>query len=162
MARKALRQLIKRLPLTEEMTEISSELSSGSDRAAALIGSTIIESSLRLLIISSMRKGISPTELNELFEGEGCLTRFSSCIKVARAFDLLSHFVALDLNWIRDIRNVFAHSQAPVSFTTKEIADACNCLLFKRLAKNDVRPPREIFMASIMYIDIWLIEKANL
>jgi hypothetical protein len=60
------------------------------------------------------------------------LSSLARKISMARALGIYGTKMRSDLNWIRHIRNAFAHSKIHLEFATKEIADACDQLFIPK------------------------------
>ena len=122
---KALRGLLRRGLNADEFAKHLKEFSGKNDRLIAVVGGAHIESALRGLIMGTLRQG---EKTQELFIGHGELARLSSRIKFAYAMKLIDNDLRRNLDYIREIRNVFAHRVAPTRFTTPEVAAACKLL----------------------------------
>jgi hypothetical protein len=121
MARKVLRALIRReINEDTEVNEGIQNLNRESDRGVALAGACYLEKSLRLFLISAMDSSLSGAQIREIFDGEGFLSHFSSKIRLARAFGLITPTIASDLDCVRDIRNTFAHAGFPITFRIRK------------------------------------------
>jgi hypothetical protein len=105
---------------TFRLVEAEAELTGTSDRAAAIVGASLIEVQLEQLLIRSMVKG---TEAKPLFEGFGPLSSFSAKIRIAECFGLLPPDICADADLIRKIRNEFAHTHKPTSFEAQKVMD---------------------------------------
>jgi DNA-binding MltR family transcriptional regulator len=103
---------------TFRLVEAEAELRGTSDRAAAIVGASLIELQLEQLLIQSMVKGIEP---KPLFEGFGPLSSFSAKIRIAEFFGLLPPDICADADLIRKIRNEFAHTHEQLSFEAQKI-----------------------------------------
>ena len=68
---------------------------------------------------------LSTTRAEGLFERDAPLSSFSKLIRVGYAFGLISDTVRLHCDYIREIRNAFAHSKVYIEFETPEIKAAC-------------------------------------
>jgi hypothetical protein len=69
-----------------------------------------------------------------------------------------------DLDWIRDIRNQFAHSTFHIDFKTAEISDAVDQLyapLVLDKEEMEKAKPRDKFMAAVMTCDLHLMTLAT-
>jgi DNA-binding MltR family transcriptional regulator len=156
MSRKALRTLSKR---EAESKELTAGLFGESDRAAALIGATMLENALRELLESGMRHNLTNEEKRAIFVGEGFLSRFSSKIKLAYALNLITPQLRFDVDLVREIRNAFAHSVVPLEFETPEIKNVCSLLSF--YVRKKYKPsPRDAYIQTIMYSYAWIIQKS--
>lgn len=102
------------------LIEAESELRGASDRAAAIVGASLIEVELEQLLVRSMVRDF-PSKA--LFEGFGPLSSLSAKIKIAQCFGFLPPDLAADADLIRKIRNEFAHTHEPLSFETQRIAN---------------------------------------
>lgn len=116
----ALRKLIRDVPPPADVKLILDGLDSETDRAAALVAAALLETALERLIRHSLKK--KDKELNnQLFQQRGPLGDFYSKITVASAFGVISENLATELTIVRNVRNVFAHATANLSFSTSEI-----------------------------------------
>ncbi|MCO5073511.1 MAG: hypothetical protein M9944_20130 [Rhizobiaceae bacterium] len=121
---------LSRSELTIEELELwKQELSSGTDRACALVAAAYLDHVLQTAIKSYFRADFEPNDANEVFsKPQAPLSSLSGKIDVAFA---LAHFGSKergDLHAIRRIRNAFAHSPRPIEFTHDLIALECNKL----------------------------------
>jgi DNA-binding MltR family transcriptional regulator len=116
----ALRNLIRDVPPPADVKLILDGLDNETDRAAALVAAALLETALERLIRHSLKR--KDTELNnQLFQQRGPMGDFHSKIIVASAFGVISGPLAGELTIVRNIRNVFAHATANLSFATPEI-----------------------------------------
>jgi len=105
---------------TFRLVDAEAELRGTSDRAAAIVGASLIDVQLEQLLIRSMVKGI---RAGSLVEGFGPLSSFRAKIRIAGCFGLLPPDVCADADLIRKIRNEFAHAYVPMSFEDQKITD---------------------------------------
>lgn len=100
----------------------------GHDRANAILVAALLEQSLEDAIITHLK--LTPREARPLLfaDQEGGLSNFAMKIKLAYALGIVEESIKAELTKIKNIRNVFAHTRADVTFQTPEIADACNLL----------------------------------
>lgn len=118
----------------EHRKEYIKELMGESDRAAALVAAAEIDSRLILLLRDSFSHRISAAEEDELFYGKRApLGDFSSRISIAYALGVIFSDERDDLNRIRRVRNVFAHSVIPLTFENELIAKECSGLLYREV-----------------------------
>jgi DNA-binding MltR family transcriptional regulator len=88
-----------------------------------------LERALRVLITDNIAKNEEDPKLGYLFDSDSAPLRgFGAKIRMARALGLINIRFYDDLETIRHIRNMFAHSMDAVSFTDKTIAGMCNGL----------------------------------
>ena len=123
-----------------EMLDASKELSTGTDRSAALLGGQLVANALMFLLLTKMRE-LSLDEINRLFHNEGTpLAGFAARTKVAYALSLIGTITRDDLDTLRKIRNTFAHSPRVITFETPAIrqkTDQFKCV--QSLEKDSAR-----------------------
>lgn len=105
------------------------------DREAAILGTSMVDRGLEVALQSKF-VDLSKRQKEVIFEGSGPLASFSSKIKIAHALGLISIRVKEDLEKIRSVRNVFAHSLLDVSFETPEINNTCSRINFPSDCKD--------------------------
>jgi hypothetical protein len=103
---------------------VSEMVAEKNDRGAVLIGGALVELALRRLVQS--RFALPPTETESLFENDAPLSAFHNLARIGYAMGLFDSQIKQDLDRVREIRNLFAHSLHPISFDTPEIAAACS------------------------------------
>lgn len=122
MAKKrSLRTLSSEVPDPETVEQLLLNLHRQEDRAAAIVGASLVESALQERLVrsfDSVAEGLEP----KLFEDRGPLSDFNSKILVAQAFAVVPDRLADDMQRIRKIRNCFAHARVTVSFNEPLIA----------------------------------------
>lgn len=123
---KALKDLGKRTIAPTDIKDILDTIAHDpNDRGVALSLGSIVENALYVFVRSWVTVPLDKTEENQLFGGDAPLGTFSSRIRVAYAFGLISSEVRSNLDLIREIRNTFAHSALHIGFTTPEVEVAC-------------------------------------
>ena len=127
MASRSLKHLSRRPVRVNDLAKALSEIHSTTDQATALIHATLVERTLERVILSRMTRLTRKQRLN-LFDGMAPLSSFSAKIKIAHALAIIGPQATTDLDIIKDIRNVFAHSFHPLTFRRKEIATYCRRL----------------------------------
>jgi len=121
-------------------------LNQESDRGSAIVGAALIEDSLKEMIIAFL---IEPEQKkDELFSGAFApLGSLSSKIAISYRLGLISSNVRKSLDFIRKIRNDFAHTSHEIDFKTQSIHDRI----------------REIFNLNKNLLDtIWDISKDSI
>jgi hypothetical protein len=97
------------------------------DRGAAVLLATTLENSLQFAI--ERKLNIAEVHRTRLFQDEGAPLRdFSAKIRMGHAIGLFGDETKDNLDFIRLIRNVFAHAPSPVNFSIHAISDACTLL----------------------------------
>ncbi len=121
---KALRALSQsKIILHKDMSRHIRELTGRNERLLAVVCGSIVEINLRGLIESAM-----PNGPDKLFEPHAPLSTFSAKSSLAYSLGLISADLRRNTEYIREIRNVFAHRIAPTNFKIKEVADVCRLL----------------------------------
>ncbi|MGC3956901.1 MAG: MltR family transcriptional regulator [Verrucomicrobiota bacterium] len=105
--------------------QVFRELANESDRGVVLVGATLLEENLELVLRSVMRQPEKALKdvVAPLFQGTGAFATFSAKIKCCYAFNLIDETALKDLETIREIRNEFAHSYQTASFLSQSIKD---------------------------------------
>jgi hypothetical protein len=132
-------------------------------RTLAIVATSYLENVLRKAITAYLHAEIGELGQRRIFEDEQAPLRdFSSRIRMARGLGIIDDAVEKDLNFLRAIRNSFAHSVEEVTFDTKAVVDAFNALnvvgneTYKRIVAVESerplgRPEAFAVMASIFH-----------
>jgi len=96
------------------------------DRGAGILMSSYLEDALRTAITNNLN--VRPKQQKALFGINGPLGTFANKIKIAYALDIIGPETFSNLDYIRLIRNAFAHSKVSISFKTKIVRDICALL----------------------------------
>ncbi len=96
-----------------------------------LVFQAMVEAHLQLALIKIMR--VPKADVNKVFsydqaDGQGELATFAARIHKGAEVGLYEKSMLDDLNWIRHIRNVFAHTRVRVDFDEEAVRDACDSL----------------------------------
>jgi hypothetical protein len=75
---------------------------------------------------------LKPNQREGLFESTGALATFSSKIRIGYALDIFGPETYQNLDYIRHVRNAFAHTKISVSFETAAIKNICELLIMPR------------------------------
>ena len=93
---------------------------SESDRGAAVLAGSWVENVLGTYLEHNM---VDQSKTHELFSSNGPLATFSQRISIGKAFGILSKNTADTLNYIREIRNHFAHHPLDASFDKSPVSE---------------------------------------
>jgi hypothetical protein len=110
-----------------EASRIFKEVSESSDRSTAILLAAFVERMLELNITLRYPRRDQPT-LNRLTDRDGPLSSFYSKTQLAYAMGIISSEIRDEIDCIRRIRNVFAHSAMRIDFTTTAISVECKKL----------------------------------
>jgi hypothetical protein len=125
-------------PQFDHLEAIERELYGASDRAAAVMLGSMVETSLRRLLTTLFRNDLNSIDQKRIFEFEGALGSFASKIVLAYALKLIGPISRADLDLIRFLRNEFAHSRMSYKFTTPEVKAVCDHLQMPDLSGSYV------------------------
>ncbi len=93
------------------------------DRGAALVGAAMIESRLERILKSHF---IDSCSFDDLFVSPNSpISTFSSKTKICHALGLITEKEKREINYIRKIRNEFAHSLENIKYSSKPISSYC-------------------------------------
>jgi hypothetical protein len=92
-------------------------------RLIAIVCASIVEVNLARLIKTFLRDGEG-----DLFDNRAPFSAFAAKIEVSYRLGLIDADVRRNANYLREIRNLFAHRIAPTSFRTREVAAVCKLL----------------------------------
>jgi mannitol operon repressor len=145
---------------SEMFIQLTEELKSETDRAAALLSAAYIDHLLAKLLETMVVVDGSGIRDN-LFNGSSApLATFSSRILVSFAFGLISEEEKIEINLIRKIRNKFAHQLMGLSFETEEIRSLVKNLKSGQLGEAP-RNSRDIFLKAAVRQIVEIIIKLN-
>ena len=128
------------------------ELKDMSDRAAAIVAGsmleTVLESFLRSVLIDTKKSGKGTIVLDDIFRSSGPLGSFSAKIDLTLMLGACTPEGWRDLDTIPEIRNAFAHQLAAHDFQVQRVKALCLNLkafmdfVFPLGGKHEDPPPR--------------------
>ncbi|MFO1512739.1 MAG: MltR family transcriptional regulator [Verrucomicrobiota bacterium] len=117
---------------------LADTLNRESDRGCAIIGAEITSDRLESLLRAFLRSDAqSKKQVDPLFKGFGPLSTFSARIQMAYVMYLIPKIIRDRLEMMRKIRNHFAHSPAPASFTDCECRETLHILATGKFRVSD-------------------------
>jgi hypothetical protein len=141
----SLRDLTRDLPPMEETEPLVKELVHGSDRVCALVAGALLDTLLGKCLEKRLTH-LSETEKASLLYGQNALlSSFSAKIVFSYALQFITASQRKELNSIREIRNVFAHTLRNLDFNNTLIQSEClklrthDPLPYKFAVKNNNR-----------------------
>lgn len=108
-----------------EQAAAINDIDGASDRAAAIIAGSLVETRLTEAIKLHLLKIKSETIEKSLFRPSGPLGTFSTKIDLAFLMGILTERAYKELVTIKDVRNKFAHHIDIVDFRSHHIMDKC-------------------------------------
>ena len=129
--------------------EVCATFHTETDRGAAVLAASYVENQLKLLLLAKATNGDAA---KELFQASGPLSSFSQCITCAYAFGFIREGQHNDLNYIRQIRNYFAHHPIKASFEEANVAKAIMNLSTKYVHKACKEPTENRRLRAVYII----------
>jgi DNA-binding MltR family transcriptional regulator len=105
------------------------ELTGTSDRLVAILAATAIEGALTGVLKQKM-PSLTKTLEKSIFGHRGPLESLSAKADVAAALGLIDGPTHRNVDYIREIRNAFAHTLKPLRFTTPVVREVCDILVY--------------------------------
>ena len=96
------------------------------DRGAAILHATNLENTLESALASYL--SIARSRQEEIFGFNGPLGTFSDKISMAQAIGIIGPVSRSNFDIIRVVRNAFAHTMRPISFSDEQISALCSFL----------------------------------
>ncbi len=121
------------------------EITGKNDRLIAIVCASIVEINLAGLLKTFLRNGEG-----ELFGNRAPFSAFSAKIEVAYRFGLIDSDIKRNSNYLREVRNLFAHRIAPTSFKTREVAAVCKLLTLNYPGFPEVKNARERYWRTAL------------
>ena len=134
---------------TMRRQELFSICDEGSDKASAMNVAGYATDFLRQLLETKM---IKDDAVGELFDGYAPLATFFARIRVAFALGLIDAQTEKDLDYIRKIRNVFAHSKEPISFDESPVRELRQQLSTAKEHEDQDRGSRWKYMSAAVAV----------
>jgi DNA-binding MltR family transcriptional regulator len=116
------------------MGDLLKEVEGISDRAGAIVLSALVEDHLITLLKASLHQ--EEVIIKEMFNGTGPLAAFSTKIKLAFLIGLISEKALKNLDYIRKIRNAFAHNYSVSSFDSSPVRELYQPAVIKTHGPN--------------------------
>lgn len=118
------------------------------DRGCALVAAAFLDEKL-LELLQARAIEVSKTEdLNRFFLYDGPLGAFSARIKAAHLYGFIGPKVYRDLEYVRKIRNAFAHDPEHRTFQDEQIREWCGQFQHYLLFKTD-QPKLRFIMTTV-------------
>ena len=153
------RRIIGKHLTKREFNELINGIQATNDRMVVLLLGALVERELAAAIKSRMAR-LTKQELKQLFD-PGPLNSFDAKIKIARALAIIGRGGFVDLDIIRQIRNICAHAIHEVSFKTATVRRGIKQLRtpnisprlsFKMPWKLNYRVPKDRFVYTCIVI----------
>jgi hypothetical protein len=116
------------MPGREHSKAFAREIVRASDRAAAILAGNYLDQCLRIAIIQKLPESQDESLMEQLFRDYGVLYGPDDKIMFAYATGIYQDKTKSNLDVVKNVRNTFAHSSYPLTFTTPETKQACRKL----------------------------------
>jgi len=120
-----------------DLLEIVAEIRQSSDRTAAIVLGSLVERTVEQRLLAALPRHDERTA-ERLLARDGPLSSFYGKNQLGYALGVYDETILQQLEIIRRVRNVFAHSVLPIHFETQEIIDQV-----KKLHRGILRHPIE-------------------
>jgi hypothetical protein len=142
-----LRELSYKEVTIEEIEEYQKQVThETNDRGACILMATNVELALSSAIFRVL--SWDNDTRGQLTSSEGPMATFAQKINLGRALRIYGPDTQHNLDYIRLIRNAFAHSHAPISFETREVKAALGLLKQLKLLPPVAIPAHQTFQAT--------------
>jgi hypothetical protein len=111
-----------------DLPKLEAEMYGSSDRATVLMLCAVLETCLMIFLRDHMRPALNAKDSRRLFDTGGSLRDLSSKTMIGYAFNLFGPETKGDIDFIRLLRNEFAHSRRSFGFSTPEVNECCKHL----------------------------------
>lgn len=128
-----LASLSRGLPTAEEISAIIESLDRDDDRATAIVGAELVNAALMTALVCRFTEA-SEAEQKALFHGATSpLHSFSARILLGRAVGIYGPVTEKRLGNLKAVRNAFAHTIRPISFTHPLVVAECKSFFEKNV-----------------------------
>ena len=134
-----LTRLRKQVPSPEEYQVAWETVRKDGSRGSVILAATLVEDSLRALLVSRMALGVEKDGPKDLFGPMKPLSGFSAKIRMGFALKLYGEHTFHDLELLRELRNLFAHGKVAIDFNTPGVKWAINQFHCHRRGETDPR-----------------------
>jgi DNA-binding MltR family transcriptional regulator len=121
MSKKQFKKIMIDFPAPEELKDIITGLRESNDHSSVLVATSIIENSLKSLITASF-KNTEKKLMQYMFDNNGPLSSLWAKNMTAYALGLIEGGTRQEIDNIRLIRNLFAHSPRPIRFVDESVS----------------------------------------
>ncbi|MBS7788311.1 hypothetical protein KIH23_13465 [Flavobacterium sp. CYK-55] len=134
--------------IMHENISIRFSLNEETDRGCALLAVSFLEQSIEKCLSNKLIGSKNHKKL--LFDFNGPLGNFSNKLSISYSVGLIDKVEFEELQKIRQIRNLFAHSYEPITFESNEISKRVNLLKLK--PRKSAKTNRSIFISTVFYL----------
>jgi len=121
------------------------EITGNNHRLIGIVCAGIVETNLAGLLKTFLRNGSGA-----LFDPNSPLGTFSAKIEMAYRLGLIDSDIRRNADYIREIRNLFAHKIAPIGFKTPEVTAVCSLLVVHFPGFPKIKSARERYWRAAL------------
>jgi hypothetical protein len=145
-----LTRLLEQVPTPQEYQVAWENVRKDGSRGSVVLAGTLVEDSLRALLISRMALGVGKDGPKDLFGSMKPLSSFSAKIRMGFALKLYGERAFHDLELLRKLRNLFAHGRLAIDFNTPEVKRAIN--QFHCHKRNETDPTKQFYSVTTLLL----------
>lgn len=140
----------------DELADLLDELENAGPRGAVLLGHSLLENLMKRLLQSKMVE-LSNSQQERIFGGMGPLGSMGNRVRIAYAFGIIGEQARIELNHVRELQNVFAHTAGKIGFD-----DARAIKIVKALCPGDPDTDyRKLFIRALKAIVAHIAEQIS-
>ena len=160
MAKKnPLSRLREQVPTPQEYQVAWENVRKDGSRGSVILAGTLVEDSLRALLISRMAPGVEKDGPKDLFGPMKPLSSFNAKIRMGFALKLYGERTFHDLELLRELRNLFAHGQLAVDFNTPAVKCAIN--QFHCHIRGEEDPRKRLYSVTTLLLSHLVLRRRN-
>jgi len=129
-----------------------------SERGCVIVGAALLSEALERLLRASFRHAESDAEaIDMLFQGYAPLSSLSAKTDISYASGILPRHIRDKVNFVRRLRNDFAHESGPLDFRDSRYVDRIAPFVQEPRvieilkARGEEGEPRQVFVTSLAY-----------
>jgi hypothetical protein len=154
-----LRLLLKHIPTPEEYQVAWESVRKDGSRGSVILAGTLVEDSLRALLISRMAPGVEKDGPKDLFGPMKPLSSFSAKIRMGFALKLYGERTFHDLELLRELRNLFAHGTLAIDFDTPDVRSVIN--QFHCHIRGELDPRKRFYSVATLLLSHLTLRRRN-
>jgi hypothetical protein len=154
-----LRRLLEQVPTPEEYQAAWENVRKDGSRASVILAGTLVEDSLRALLISRMAPGVEKDGPKDLFGPMKPLSSFSAKIRMGFALKLYGELTFHDLELLRELRNLFAHGKLAIDLDTPDVRSAIN--QFHCHSRDERDPRKRFYSVTTLLLSHLILRRKN-
>jgi hypothetical protein len=144
-----LRRLLEQVPTPDEYQAAWETVRKDGSRGSVILAGTLVEDSLRALLISRMAPGVAKKPPSS----------FSAKIRMGFDLKLYGERTFHDLELLRELRNLFAHGQLAIDFNTPDVRSVIN--QFHCHIRGETDPRKRFYSVATLLLSHLTLRRRN-